>query len=78
MTYYVTGVFICVEWIDGCILYFIHEPFRSVLDAHSAVTAVSDVTDMQLAKHSISGQEKQISAELQMFMLEEKNNQVVI
>lgn len=39
---------------------------------NSAVTAVSDVTDMQLAKHSISGQEKQTSAGLWMCMLEEE------
>lgn len=38
---------------------------------NSAVTAVSDVTDMQPAKHSISDQEKQTSAGLWMFMLKE-------
>lgn len=46
---------------------FIMYPMRK----NSAVTAVSDVTDMQLAKHSISDQEKQTSAGLWMFMLEE-------
>lgn len=38
--------------------------FMNLFALYSMHTAVSDVTDMQLAKHSISGQEKQISAEL--------------
>lgn len=42
------------------------------MHTNSAVTAVSDVTDMQLAKHSISDQEKQTSAGLWMLTLEEE------
>lgn len=44
------------------------------MHTNSAVTAVSDVTDMQLAKHSISHQEKQTSAGLWMLTLEEEKN----
>lgn len=58
----------------GCILYFIHELVFILysIRTNSAITAASDVTDMQLAKHSISGHEKQISSGLWMFMLEEE------